>query len=84
MNVVLIFFLSTAALFPLSMLPKNFAQENWWTLLSGRMIAVSISVALLLIAYKLGAFKERHLQKFKRDLNELVTLRSMLTELRGN
>jgi hypothetical protein len=35
----------------------------------------------LYVAHKLGAFKERHKDKFKDDLNELEELKRMSREL---
>jgi hypothetical protein len=77
----LIVFLLTAIFFPLSFLPRQVDKMGWGLALAERLIPMSISALLLFVAYKLGAFKERHVDKFKEDLNELNQLKKLSQEL---
>jgi hypothetical protein len=79
--VLWVFIFSQTILFPLSFLPKSIDRIGLWPALGERMIPITIAVLMLFIAYKLGAFKERHGAKFKEDLNELEQLKKMAAEL---
>jgi hypothetical protein len=78
---LIIFLISQIFLFPLSFLPPNIERMGLWKALADRIIPVSISALMLFIAYKLGAFKDRHGKKFREDQRELQELRTMSLEL---
>jgi len=78
---VIVFLFTQVFLFPLSFLPHSIERLGLWVALAERLIPISIAVLMLFIAHKLGAFKERHKNKFKEDLSELQELRSMSAEL---
>lgn len=80
---ILVFLFSQIILFPLSFLPRNIERMGLWAALAEQLIPISIGGLLLFIAFKLGAFKERHVEKFKEDLNELQALKAMSRELAG-
>ncbi|MEX2230631.1 MAG: hypothetical protein WD824_00615 [Cyclobacteriaceae bacterium] len=81
---VIVFLFSQAFLFPLSFLPRSIEIRGLWPALGERLIPISIAVLMLLAAYKLGAFKTRHVDKFREDLNELESLKAMSAELSEN
>lgn len=78
---VLYIYLAAAFAFPISFLPTKIARSGVWEAIFDTLIPMAISAALLLIASKLGAFKERHQQKFEKNLNELQELRALSAEL---
>jgi hypothetical protein len=79
--VLIVFLFTQVFLFPLSFLPKSIARIGFWPALAERIIPISIALVMLLIAHKLGAFKERHKDKFKDDLTELEELKILSREL---
>jgi hypothetical protein len=78
---VVIFLFSQVFLFPLSFLPRSIEARGLWPALGERLIPISIAALMLYGAYKLGAFKERHVDKFREDLDELESLKAMSAEL---
>jgi hypothetical protein len=78
---VIVFLFSQVFLFPLSFLPRSIENKGLWPALAERVIPISIAALMLFVAYKLGAFKERHVDKFREDLNELESLKAMAAEL---
>lgn len=80
---VLYVYLTAAFAFPISFLPTKIARSGIWDALLDTLIPMAISATLLLIASKLGAFKERHKRKFEKNLNELQELRALSAELLG-
>lgn len=80
---VLYTYLASAFIFPFSFIPTKIEREGIWSALGETMIPIAISLAILIIAHKLGAFKERHKGKFQRDLNELQELKSLSAELQS-
>lgn len=78
---IMIFLFSQVFLFPLSFLPSSIESMGLWPALGERLIPISIAALILFAAYKLGAFKERHVDKFREDLNELQSLKEMSAEL---
>lgn len=78
---VIVFLFSQVVLFPLSFLPRIIDRMGFVPALAERMIPIVIGGLLLFVAFKLGAFKERHVGKFKEDLNELEELKAMSAEL---
>jgi hypothetical protein len=77
-----VFLFTSVILFPFSFLPKSIERNGLWMALAERLIPISISVVLLFVAHKLGAFKDQHGKKFKEDLSELEELKRMSLELR--
>ena len=78
---VIIFLFSQVFLFPLSFLPRSIEVRGLWPALGERLIPISIALIVLLVAYKLGAFKDRHADRFREDLSELEQLKMMSAEL---
>ena len=78
---IIVFLFSQFILFPLSFLPPSIERLGLWPALGERLIPISISLLLFFIAYKLGAFKQRQVKKFKEDLSELEQLKAMSAEL---
>jgi len=79
---VIVFLFSQIVLFPLSFLPDNIEQAELLPALSGRLIPIGIGALLLFIAVWLDMFKDTHAARFRDDLNELMSLKKMSTELR--
>lgn len=75
------FLFSQIFLFPLSFLPRAIERMGLWTALGERLIAIAVALLLLYVAHRLGAFKERHRDKFKHDLSELESLKAIVAEL---
>ncbi|MBA4053283.1 MAG: hypothetical protein C0490_01085 [Marivirga sp.] len=78
---VLYIYLVAAFAFPISFLSQKIARTGVWEAILDTLIPMAISAALLLIASKLGAFKERHKLKFEKNLNELQELKALSAEL---
>jgi hypothetical protein len=78
---LIIFVFSQIVLLPLSFLPANVDRIGLWPAVLERLIPISIGALLFLLALKLGAFKQRHVDKFREDLSELQSLRKMSDEL---
>ena len=72
---------SSTVLFPLSFLPRQVARAGLAEGIMQNLLTISISATVVLISYKLGAFKERYAQKFRNDLEELNELRVLSGEL---
>ncbi len=78
---LLLFIFSQVILFPLSFLPRSIDRAGLWPALAERLIPMAIAALMLYAAHKLGAFKERHKDKFREDLSELEELKKMSKEL---
>jgi hypothetical protein len=78
---IIVFLFSQTVLFPLSFLPRSIERMGLVPALAERMIPIFIAGLLVFLAFKLGAFKERHVDKFREDLNELQELKAMSAEL---
>jgi hypothetical protein len=78
---LLLFLFSQAVLFPLSFLPRGIERFGFWPALGERLIPMVIVALMLYAAHRLGAFKERHKDKFENDLSELEELKRMSREL---
>lgn len=76
-----LFLFSQVVLFPLSFIPREFERSGLWKAIGQQMIPMAVAALMLYIAHRLGAFKERHKDKFKEDLNELEELKRMSREL---
>lgn len=74
---------STTVFFPLSFLPRKIERVGLWHGVLDTIIPICISLALIFIAYKLGAFKERYNKRFKEYLDELNELKTLSKELAG-
>ena len=79
---LIVFLFTQVFLFPLSFLPPSIERLGFWPALAERMIPIAIVAGLLIIASKLGAFKERQGERFKNDLSELQELKAMAMELK--
>jgi hypothetical protein len=75
--------LSTTILFPLSFLPRKIERVGLWEGIIDTLIPVLIAAAMVFIAFKLGAFKERNGKRFEEYTKELEELRTLSNEL-GN
>ncbi|MEJ7780607.1 MAG: hypothetical protein WKF68_13575 [Daejeonella sp.] len=73
---------SSTILFPLSFLPRKIEAVGLWPGIIDTLIPIFISVSMVFIAYKLGAFKERQAEKFKMDMEELNNLKGISEELK--
>jgi hypothetical protein len=82
-NALLVLLFSAVVLFPLSFLPANIKSMGWGIALAERLIPMAISVLLLFVAYRLGAFKEKDAPRFREDLDELEQLKAMARELKS-
>lgn len=78
---IVVFLFSQVFLFPLSFLPRSVETRGLWPALAECIIPISIAALMVFAAYKLGAFKERHVGKFREDLSELEALKAMSAEL---
>jgi len=81
LGIALKLILSTAILFPLSFLPRKIERVGLWEGITDTLIPVFIAAAMVFIAFKLGAFKERNGKKFEEYTNELEELKSLSDEL---
>lgn len=63
-----------------SFLPHKLANKSLSMAIVDTLIPLAISVAIYLIAYKMGAFKNQKAMAFKKDLNELEKLQQELQE----
>jgi hypothetical protein len=77
-------FFSAVVLFPLSFLPRKIEASGLSHALLDTLIPMILSGFMLFAAYKLGAFKETNMEKFKRDKEELSALKSIAEELRSD
>jgi hypothetical protein len=72
---------SIGFLVPLSFLPPKLEKYGIQKALLDTAIPMLISLGLYFLAFKLGAFKKRHKENFKSDLEEFNELKSMSSEL---
>lgn len=72
---------STTVLFPLSFLPRKIERLGLWDGMLDTLIPIIISLILIFVAYKLGAFKEQYGKRFKDYLEELKELKGLSKEL---
>jgi len=77
-----VIFLSVGLIIPLSFLPHKMEHNT----LTAAILEISLmmlgTLLLYLIAFRLGAFKNRHKEKFSKDLAELNELKAMSLELK--
>ncbi len=72
---------SIGFLVPLSFLPPKIEKYGIQKALLDTAIPMLISLVLYFLAFKLGAFKKRHKENFKSDLEEYNELKGMSSEL---
>lgn len=73
--------LSTAVLFPLSFLQRKIESDGLASGIIDTITAMSISAALIIIAFKAGAFKEKNTSKFNEYHQELEELKALSEKL---
>jgi cytochrome c-type biogenesis protein CcmH/NrfG len=69
--------LSVGLLVPFSFLPQKMERVGFWSALGDIVAMVAITLLLYFLAFKFGAFKNRHkikLEKHLADWNELKRL----------
>ena len=76
--------LSIGFLVPLSFLPPKIEKYGILKGLLDTAIPMAISLVLYFLAFKMGAFKKRHKENFKSDLEEYNELKEMSNELNDN
>ena len=72
---------SIGFLVPLSFLPPKIEKYGFQKALLDTAIPMLISLVLYFLAFKMGAFKKRHKENFKSDLEEYNELKGMSSEL---
>ncbi|HLO44461.1 MAG TPA: hypothetical protein VK175_09020 [Leadbetterella sp.] len=72
---------SIGFLVPLSFLPPKMEKYGILKGLLDTAIPMAISLILYFLAFKMGAFKKRHKENFKNDLEEYKELKEMSGEL---
>ncbi len=77
-------FLSVGFIIPLSFLPQKMERNSLTTSILETAVMMAGTLLLYLIAFRLGAFKNRHKEKFRNDLAELNELKAMSLELKEN
>jgi hypothetical protein len=82
-NAIKLLLFSATVLFPLSFLPRKIESLGFWPGFMDTMIPIAISIATVWLAYKLGAFKERQAEKFRKDMEELDSLKRISEELKS-
>ena len=75
---------SIGFLVPLSFLPPKIEKYGILKGLLDTAIPMAISLLLYFLAFKMGAFKKRHKENFKSDLEEYNELKEMSNELNDN
>ncbi len=76
-----IFIFSAGMLTALSFLPKKLEHKEMWAAVAETALSMIITLGIYFIAYKAGAFKNRHKEDFENDLKEWNELRSISSEL---
>lgn len=76
-----IFIFSAGTLTALSFLPKKLEHKEIWQAVAETALSMIITLAIYFIAYKAGAFRNRHKEDFENDLKEWNELRSISSEL---
>jgi hypothetical protein len=69
--------LSIGLLVPFSFLPKKLERMGLSGALIDTAIMISISLIIYIIAFKLGAFKNRYKEKLQKDLDEWKELKAL-------
>ncbi|MES2796857.1 MAG: hypothetical protein V4683_12875 [Bacteroidota bacterium] len=76
-----IIFLSIGFLLPLSFLPHKLEKYGLWKGIGDIAIMMAVTLVIYLIAFKMGAFRNRHEIKIKSDLQEYESLKNISDEL---
>ncbi len=82
-HAIVVLLITSTTLFPLSFLQRKIEKAGLWPGMIDTLIPIVLSVTLVFIAYRLGAFKERQAEKFRRDMDELNNLKGISEELRN-
>jgi hypothetical protein len=72
-----IILLSIGLLVPFSFLPNKLERMGWSGALIDTAIMISVSLTIYFIAFRLGAFKNRHKEKLQKDLDEWEELKAL-------
>ncbi len=75
--------LIAAVLFPLSFLSRSIQTHGVWLGIALQLIPMGVSILLIFLAKKLGAFRDRFRESFRDDLKELEELKALSNELAG-
>ncbi len=76
-------FLSIGVILPLSFLPQKLDRNPVLGAVTETILMMCITVFLYWLAFRAGAFKNRHTEKFKEYLEELNELKQAATELKS-
>lgn len=77
-------FLSIGLMMPLSFLPQKLDRNPVYLAVGETLLMMCITLVLYLVAFRLGAFENRHTDKFREYLAELNDLKQVASELRTN
>jgi len=72
---------SAGVLTAFSFLPKKLEHKEFWPALGETGLSVLITIMVYVIAFKLGAFKNRKKEGFENDWKELNDLKAISSEL---
>jgi len=72
---------SAGVLTAFSFLPKKLEHKEFWPALGETGLSVLITILVYVIAFKLGAFKNRKKEGFENDWKELNDLKAISSEL---
>ena len=72
--------ITQTVLFPLSFLPRKLERSTPGEAILDTIIPIAISAALLFIAHKAGAFKDRDEEGFRKDLDELNDFQNLSSD----
>lgn len=73
--------LAVGLLVPFSFLPQKLERMSLYQALTDTGIMISISLVLYIVAFKLGAFKNRHKESLQKDLADWEELKNLANEL---
>lgn len=79
-----IIFLSVGFIIPLSFLPQKIVRNGLSNAMIETAIMMVVTLLFYLLAFKLGAFKNRNKENLVKDLAELNELKAMAQELAEN
>jgi hypothetical protein len=72
---------SAGVLTAFSFLPKKLEPKEFWPAISETGVSILITLLIYVIAFKLGAFKNRKKEGFENDWKELAELKAISCEL---
>jgi hypothetical protein len=73
--------LSVGLLIPFSFLPQKMERVGYWSALGDIVVMVAITLLLYFLAFKFGAFKNRHKIKLEKDLADWNELKRLSNDL---